>query len=267
MSAISAALLDVRGLEKRFDGVVAAKNVSLGLARGEMLALIGPNGAGKSTVFNMIGGQLLPDAGRVTLDGANITGMPARRIVRAGVGRTFQIAQTFVSMTVAENVAVALHSLNGQSLRMLSSAARLGRGEAIKLLSIVGMEASADKPIRELAYGDIKRVELAIALAGAPKLLLMDEPTAGMAPAERSVLMGLTRRLARERGVGVLFTEHDMDAVFGFADRILVLVRGEIIAQGHPDLIRDDARVREVYLGDLGSEAAAQARVGARSAP
>lgn len=253
------ALLDVRGLTKRFGGVVAARDVTFEVARGEMLALIGPNGAGKSTTFNMVGGQLKPDAGTVALDGEDITGMPAQRIVRAGAGRTFQIAQTFVSMTVAENVGVALQAATARSYDMFGRARHILRDEALALLATVGMSDSADRAVRELAYGDIKRVELAIALAGAPKLLLMDEPTAGMAPTERTALMDLTRRLAKERGIGVLFTEHDMDAVFGFADRILVLVRGEIIARGDPDAIRRDDRVREVYLGDLGAEAAAAA--------
>ncbi|HRK18394.1 MAG TPA: ABC transporter ATP-binding protein [Hyphomicrobiaceae bacterium] len=252
-------LLEVQDLTKRFGGVVAARGVTFKLERGEMLALIGPNGAGKSTTFNMVGGQTRPDAGHVRLDGIDITGHTPQSIVKAGAGRTFQIAQTFVSMTVAENVGVALHAAAGRSLDMLSRAREALRAEAVGLLDVVGMADSADRPVRTLAYGDIKRVELAIALASKPKLLLMDEPTAGMAPKERSALMALTQRLARERNLGVLFTEHDMDAVFGYADRILVLVRGEIIARGRPNDIRSDARVREVYLGDLGAAAAAAA--------
>ncbi len=181
---------------------------------GKLLAVIGPNGAGKSTIFNMVGGQLVPDSGRVVLAGTDITGLAPRRIWRLGVGRTFQVAQTFVSMTVAENVQMALISRNRRTRAWWPDAAGLYREEALALLERVGMDANADRPCSELAYGDVKRVELAIALAGAPKLLLMDEPTAGMAPKERAQLMQLTAGIARERSIGVLFTEHDMDAVF-----------------------------------------------------
>jgi branched-chain amino acid transport system ATP-binding protein len=242
-------LLEVDALTKSFGGVAAARGISFTLEAGKLLAIIGPNGAGKSTLFNMLGGQLAPDSGRVLLAGEDVTNRPPRRIWRLGVGRTFQVAQTFVSMTVAENVQMALLSLNGRTRNAWSSAADLYRDEAIGLLDGVGMAADADRPSRELAYGDVKRVELAIALAGAPKLLLMDEPTAGMAPRERAQLMQLTGTIARERRIGVLFTEHDMDAVFGHADDILVLVRGEIIAKGKPADVRANARVREVYLG------------------
>jgi branched-chain amino acid transport system ATP-binding protein len=242
-------LLVADGLNKAFGGVVAARNVSFALEAGKLLAVIGPNGAGKSTIFNMLGGQLAPDSGRVLLAGEDITGHPPRAIWRHGVGRTFQVAQTFVSMTVAENVQMALISVNGRTRDAWSPATDLYRDAAIGLLDRVGMAAAADRPSRELAYGDVKRVELAIALASAPKLLLMDEPTAGMAPRERSQLMQLTATIAREQKIGVLFTEHDMDAVFGHADDILVLVRGEIIAKGKPAEVRANARVREVYLG------------------
>jgi branched-chain amino acid transport system ATP-binding protein len=242
-------LLSVEGLNKAFGGVVAARNVTFALEAGQMLAVIGPNGAGKSTLFNMVGGQLVPDAGRVVLAGQAISGLAPRRIWRLGVGRTFQVAQTFVSMTVAENVQMALVSLNGRTRAWWPEATGLYREEAIDLLERVGMAADAGRPSSELAYGDVKRVELAIALAGAPKLLLMDEPTAGMAPRERGDLMALVHAIAREQRIGVLFTEHDMDAVFAHADSILVLVRGEIIAAGRPEDIRGNARVREVYLG------------------
>jgi branched-chain amino acid transport system ATP-binding protein len=247
-------LLSVEGLNKSFGGVVAASNVTFAVEAGRLLAVIGPNGAGKTTIFNMVGGQLQPDSGRVLLGGQPITGLAPRRIWRLGVGRTFQIAQTFVSMTVAENVQMALISLNGHTRDCWSAATDLYRAEALALLDRVGMAADAERPSRELAYGDVKRVELAIALAGAPKLLLMDEPTAGMAPRERAQLMQLAATIARERRIGVLFTEHDMAAVFGHADDILVLVRGEIIARGRPEEVRANARVREVYLG--GSAAA-----------
>jgi len=243
-------LLAVERLSKSFGGVTAAREVSFGLEAGKLLAIIGPNGAGKSTIFNMVGGQLAPDAGRVLLAGHDITAAPARRIWRLGVGRTFQIAQTFVSMTVAENVQMALISRHGRTRAFWPSAHALYRDEALALLERLTLRADADRPCSELAYGDVKRVELAIALAGAPKLLLMDEPTAGMAPGERAQLMQLVAGIARERAIGILFTEHDMDAVFGHADRVIVLVRGEIIIAGSPQEVRADRQVRRAYLGE-----------------
>lgn len=253
-------LLAVERLNKRFGGVVAAKDVTFALQPGEMLAIIGPNGAGKSTTFNMVGGQLRPDSGSVLLAGQDITGQPPRQVCRLGVGRTFQVAQTFLSMSVAGNVQMALIAHHGRTRDVLADAGTLYRAEALALLARVGMEADADRPIGELAYGDVKRVELAIALAAAPRLLLMDEPTAGMAPRERASLMQLTANIAREAGIGVLFTEHDMDAVFAHADRILVLVRGEVIAEGPPDQVRANPEVQRVYLGTTGHKAALRAR-------
>ena len=253
-------LLVVEGLHKSFGGVVAARNVSFALSAGEMLAIIGPNGAGKSTTFNLVGGQLRPDAGRVTLAEQDITGLPPREICRFGVGRTFQVAQTFLSMSVIENVQMALIAHAGRTRDVMAKAATLYREQALALLGRVGMAEEADRPIGELAYGDVKRVELAIALAGDPRLLLMDEPTAGMAPRERAALMRLTAEIARAGGIGVLFTEHDMDAVFAHADRILVLVRGEIIAAGTPEDVRANAEVKRVYLGASGHKAALRAR-------
>jgi branched-chain amino acid transport system ATP-binding protein len=242
-------LLAVEGLCKRFGAVTAARDMSFTVAPGELLALIGPNGAGKSTVFNMVGGQLEPDAGRVVLAGEDITRLDARRRFRRGIGRTFQVAQTFASMTVVENVQMALISRAGETRRLLRPAAALHREEALAALDQAGMADAADRPSSTLAYGDVKRVELAVALASNPKLLLMDEPTAGMAPGERAALMELTARVARERGIGVLFTEHDMDSVFAHASRILVLVRGEIVAGGSAEEVRANPRVREAYLG------------------
>jgi branched-chain amino acid transport system ATP-binding protein len=175
--------------------------------------------------------------------------MAPREIWRLGVGRTFQVAAAFASMTVAENVQMALLSHCGELWPMPRWAAKLHREEARELLAWVGMDAQAERLCGELAYGDIKRLELAIALANQPKLLLMDEPAAGMAPSERRALMALTARIAREQSIGVLFTEHDMDVVFGHADRLLVLNRGELIAEGPPAEVRMREDVRAVYLG------------------
>jgi branched-chain amino acid transport system ATP-binding protein len=243
------ALLSVRGLRKAFGGVKAVDDVGFELAAGELLALIGPNGAGKSTCFNMINGQLAPDAGEVLLDGQDIAGRKPREIWRLGVGRTFQVAATYASMTVAENVQMALLSRERQLYRFWPAAALQHRDEAVALLAQVGLAERADAPCATLAYGDIKTVELAVALANRPRLLLMDEPTAGMAPRERNALMALTRRLVKEMGIGVLFTEHSMDVVFAHADRIMVLARGQLIAQGAPEEIRGHPKVAEVYFG------------------
>jgi branched-chain amino acid transport system ATP-binding protein len=241
--------LVVEDLHKSFGGVQAVSGVSLKVAAGELLALIGPNGAGKSTCFNMLNGQLRPDHGRVVLKGEEITGLPPRQVWRRGVGRTFQITATFASMSVLENVQMALLSHRRRLFDLWRPVAQEDPTEALALLARVGMEAQAARPCGVLAYGDLKRVELAIALSNAPALLLMDEPTAGMAPAERIALMELTARIARDSGIAVLFTEHDMDVVFAHADRILVLDRGKPIAEGKPAEVRADPRVREVYLG------------------
>jgi len=243
------AVLEAEGLRKRFGGVEAVRGVSLSVRPGEMLALIGPNGAGKSTCFNMLGGQLRPDAGRVRLAGRDITGCAPRKVWRLGVGRTFQVTATFGSMTVLENVQMALLSHHRRLGSVWAPVARQDRVPAEALLARLGMVDQTDRPCGILAYGDLKRVELAVALANDPKLLLMDEPTAGMAPGERKALMMLTASIARERGIAVLFTEHDMDIVFGHADRVLVLDRGAPIAEGPPEAVRADRRVQEVYLG------------------
>jgi branched-chain amino acid transport system ATP-binding protein len=246
----AANILEVESLSKSYGGVHAVRNVSFGVAAGEIVALIGPNGAGKTTCFNMLNGQISPDAGRITLLGQDTTGRRPRAVWRLGVGRTFQITATFPTMTVRENVQVALASHASKLFNMRLSMPRFARDEAAALLDLVGMGAFGDRPCGELAYGDLKRLELAIALANAPQLLLMDEPTAGMAPKERIELMRLTARIAREKSIGVLFTEHDMDVVFEHAERVLVLNRGMLIAEGSPEAVRRDPQVRAIYLGE-----------------
>jgi branched-chain amino acid transport system ATP-binding protein len=243
------AILQVDGLHKAFGGVQAVADVSFALSAGELLALIGPNGAGKSTCFNMLNGQLVPDNGIARLKGRDIVGLSPRAIWRLGVGRTFQITATFSSLSVRENVQMALYSHAGKLRSLLSRFGAVLGAEADALLDQVGMLDQAARSCGVLAYGDLKRVELAMALANQPRLLLMDEPTAGMAPKERIALMELTARLARARKIAVLFTEHDMDVVFGQADRIIVLDRGTLIAGGTPEEVRNNADVRAVYLG------------------
>ena len=242
-------ILEIKGLTKSFGAIMAVDNVSFGLKKGELLALIGPNGAGKSTCFNMLMGQIKPTAGTILLNDHNITGMPTRVIWRMGVGRTFQITATYASMTVVENVQMALLSYGRNLFSLLPYASQMYRSEAMELLEMVGMAKQAERHCAVLAYGDLKRLELAIALAHKPDVLLMDEPTAGMAPAERVLLMKLTSDLVASQGISVLFTEHDMDVVFAHSHRVMVLNRGKIIADGPVNDIRENLQVQEVYLG------------------
>jgi len=242
-------LLEVAGLTKAYRGVLAVAEVSFSLRAGELLALVGPNGAGKSTCFNMVNGQIPIDAGRVRIAGVDSTGLSPRRIWRLGVGRTFQIAATFHSMTVRENVEVALLSHAGWRRTLLGRAHTFG-DQANEILERVGLSAFAERPAGVLAYGDVKRLELGLALANRPKLLLMDEPAAGMAPNERMALMRLVTTMVQAEKIGVLFTEHDMDFVFDNADRVMVLNRGRLIANGSPAEVRNNPEVRAVYLGE-----------------
>lgn len=241
--------LVVKGLSKSFGGVKAVTNVGFEVRKGELLALIGPNGAGKSTCFNMLNGQLKADSGSIKLFGEEIIGLEPRQVWRKGVGRTFQIAATFTSMTVIENVQMALISHHKRLLSMLPFAGSLYKEEAYELLELVSMQDQAERSCGMLAYGDVKRLELAIALANDPQILLMDEPAAGMAPNERIALMQLTADIVKEKDISVLFTEHDMDVVFSHADRVMVLNRGELIALGLPSEIRENEEVQSIYLG------------------
>ena len=242
-------VLRVAKLCKAYGGVQAVCEVSFGLAQGELLALIGPNGAGKTTCFNLLNGQIAADSGSAEFEGRSLIGLRPRQIWRLGVGRTFQITATFSSMSVRENVQVALLNYHGRLNSLATLTARQHADEAMDLLARVGITEQAERPCAVLAYGDLKRVELAIALANRPRLLLMDEPTAGMAPSERIALMQLTADLARASDIAVLFTEHDMDVVFAHADRILVLNRGRLIAEGKPEEVRANQEVQDVYLG------------------
>ena len=231
------AMLQAVDLAKRFGGLSAVDGVSFTLEPGTITALIGPNGAGKTTLFNMLGGASTPSDGRILFAGDDITGLPPHRRARIGIGRTFQTAAVFRSMTVAENITSALLAVRGHA------------GDATALLDATGIGAHAASQVSSLSYGDVKRLELAMTLAARPKLLLLDEPTAGMAAAERRRIMETITALADDHDVTMLFTEHDMDAVFGFASRVLVLDQGRLIADGPPDAVRADPLVQSVYLG------------------
>jgi branched-chain amino acid transport system ATP-binding protein len=225
------------------------RDVSFAVAPGEVVAMIGPNGAGKTTCFNLIHGELAADRGEVLLEARPVLGLAPHAIARRGVGRTFQVAATFASMTVRESIALALAARDGRDGATLSGllAPTSDRGDA--LLVRLRIDDLADAHCATLAYGDAKRLELALALAGSPRLLLMDEPTAGMTPRSRRDLMTLATELARRDDVAVLFTEHDMDIVFAFAQRVIVLDRGTIIAAGPPEAIRANRDVQAAYLG------------------
>lgn len=243
------ALLEISGLRRSFGGVAALRGVSFSLQPAEILALIGPNGAGKSTCFNLIGGQLRPDGGQVWLDGAEITGLPAHSLARRGLARSFQVGAAFASMSVLENAQTACAAAAGTYWRGWLPAGATHRAAATELLAQVGLDHRATDAAASLTHGEVKRLELAMCLAGAPRLLLLDEPTAGMSAAERAAIVVLIRTLAAARSLSVLFTEHDMDTVFGIADRVIVLAQGEVLASGTPSAIRADPAVREAYLG------------------
>jgi branched-chain amino acid transport system ATP-binding protein len=243
-------VLETRGLSKSFGGVRAVSGVDLAMPRGEIRALIGPNGAGKTTFFNMLTGQLIADAGEVRFKGERLSGLPPHAVWRRGVSRTFQITATFATLTALDNVRVGRLSHLGKTYSMLESSRGLQADEARALLDQVGLAEQADRVAAVLAYGDLKKLELAVALANDPEVLLLDEPTAGMAPAERGALMALAERIARARGLTVLFSEHDMVVVFSVADRIMVLHQGRVIAEGPPAAVRADAQVQRVYLGE-----------------
>jgi len=245
-------LLRVENLVRRFGGIIATDNLSLEFARGELHAIIGPNGAGKTTLISQLIGQLRPSTGSIRFAGEDITHLPAWRRSRLGLARSFQITSLLRDFTAADNVALAAQARDGHSFRFWGNARkeRQLRDEAQSALARVGLGHRGEALVSELSHGEQRELELAVALANRPRLLLMDEPTAGMAPRERIELMRLTARIAREQSIGVLFTEHDMDVVFEHADRILVLNRGTVIAEGPPEEVRRNREVRAIYLGE-----------------
>ena len=247
---MTAEILATSKLSRSFGGVRAVNDVSLGVPKGQLRAIIGPNGAGKTTLFNLLTGQLRCDAGRIFFRGADITGRPPHYLCRNGLARTFQINSVFLSATVFENVQLALLAHRGKTWNPLAAARRLMLGETEALLERLGLADEADKPAGTLSYGDRRRLEVALALACEPELLLLDEPTSGMSVSEKPALVQLIQEIVKEKGVTTVLIEHDMDVVFSVSDRITVMHQGAVIAEGTPDEIQANARVQEVYLGE-----------------
>ncbi len=244
------AILEVSDLRKSFGALVAVDGLTMSMPQGEIRALIGPNGAGKTTFFNLLTGHLKPDAGSIRLRGEVITSMRPYRIWRRGMSRTFQIPAFFSSMTVFENVQMAVISHLRLTNRFYVPRGGKGREKVMVILERVGLKGIAGEVSGHLSYGDLKKLELAVALANDPEVLLLDEPAAGMAPAERHALMALVRTIARETNLTIMFTEHDMDVVFSVAERVTVMHQGRLVADGTPEEVRSDPTVRRVYLGE-----------------
>jgi branched-chain amino acid transport system ATP-binding protein len=246
----------VAGLYKYFDGVRAADGVELTVQPGEFRAIIGPNGAGKSTFFNLVTGFIVPDRGRIEFAGRDITGVPPYRLFRQGISRTFQITNIFADLTVLENVEVALLSHHRRLLDLFNRAAGAYPDECRRLLDLVGLTGQEARAAGTLSHGDQKRLELAVALVNRPRLLLLDEPTAGMAAQERLAAIRMVHDIATELALTVIFTEHDMQVVFAVADRVTVLHQGRILTEGLPEQVRNSREVQDIYLGELsGAEA------------
>jgi ABC-type branched-subunit amino acid transport system ATPase component len=249
-------LLAIEGATKRFGGLVAVDDVNLTVRRGSIHAIIGPNGAGKTTFFNLVTGLMQPDAGRIVLDGGDVTGMAPWRLVKRGVGRSFQQTNLFWTLSSLMNVVLAGSAARGEASRVVGGHSPDVQARACELLGLVGLRDFANVEARELSHGDQRSLEIATALAVESRLLLLDEPTAGLSPTETKAAVALIRKIAREQELTVLFVEHDMEVVFGIADWITVLHRGSVLADGTPAAIRANPEVQRAYLGEVDKEAA-----------
>ncbi|HEX4112520.1 MAG TPA: ABC transporter ATP-binding protein [Stellaceae bacterium] len=252
MNPSEAPILEIRDVAKSFGGFRAVNGVSLTLQTGEKRALIGPNGAGKTTLFNLVSGRLHADTGAILYLGHPIQTLPPHRICRLGIARTFQITSIYPQLSALANVQVALFARSQRARSLFRDAASSDTEEAMAALRDVGLHEIASSVSGELSYGDQKRLELAVALALKPKLLLLDEPTAGVESGTRRAIVDLIKRLCAEHGLTLLFCEHDMEAVFNIADRITVLHQGAILVEGDPAEVRRNEAVRAVYLGHGG---------------
>ncbi|RKJ95159.1 ABC transporter ATP-binding protein [Alicycliphilus denitrificans] len=246
----SSLVLKASHLKKSFGAFTATNDVSFEVHAGDSLAIIGPNGAGKSTLFDLLTGRKTPDAGSVELFGEPVTHLPPWQRVKRGIGRSFQVSSVFKSYTALENVQTGLMVSSGQSWSLLGRAASTRRDEALAVLGKVGLAAKRDVPAGDLSYGDQRTLELAVALSTRPRLLLLDEPTAGMGREESRECLGLIREIAEREQLPIVFVEHDMDIVFSFATRVMVLVAGEVLIDDQPQAVRGDARVKEAYFGE-----------------
>ncbi len=244
-------MLRVEGLVKSFDDFIAVNGATLTVQKGEIAAVIGPNGAGKTTLFNLITGQLKRDRGKILFKGEDISGWAPYQICQKGIGRSFQIANIFPRLTVFENVQVGLISRLGKSPNFVSRAKNIGREEVTEILATVGLSSQADSMAGTLSYGDQRIMEIAIAMASRPSLLLLDEPTAGMGPQETLTTGQLIKSLTQKHGLTILLVEHDMEVVFSVSDVIVVMHQGEAIAMGKPQEIRENEKVVKIYLGDV----------------
>jgi branched-chain amino acid transport system ATP-binding protein len=246
-------VLQVETLKKYFGGVHAVENVSLQLKEGEVRAVIGPNGAGKTTFFNIISGKYPPTSGKVLLRGMDITGLPPYRVSRLGLGKSFQVTNIFQSLTVFENIQAAVISFTGKGGNFFTPVHRFKEIDegVMEIVKAVDLGGKVNRPSISLSHGEQRHLEIGLALAGRPKILLLDEPTAGMTPYESTLTMELIKRLVREKGVTILFAEHDMDVVFSVADRITVMHQGRVIMEGIPEEIKQNKEVKDIYLGRL----------------
>jgi branched-chain amino acid transport system ATP-binding protein len=243
-------IFKVTHLSKSFGGLIATNNVDYEMTKGELSAIIGPNGAGKSTFFNLLTGYHKVDAGEVRYKGRDITNWPPHRIVRLGISRAFQVSNIYPALTTYENIRQAILAQQKRTLSFFTPAERLAKQETHELLQTAGLSENADILAGNLSQGDKKRLELAIALGSKPDLVFLDEPTAGMSGEETQETMKLVERLNREMGLTILFTEHDMSVVFGYARRLTVLHQGTIIAQGTPEEVRANESAQRIYLGE-----------------
>jgi len=243
-------LLNVEGLSKSFGALTAVRGVNFKVQEKEQVAIIGPNGAGKSTFFNLLTGYFPADSGKVLFNGEDLTRLSSDQIIRRGVGRSFQIVNIYPETSVFESIQMTLLAARRKSYNLFSSAEKMYREDTERILEAVGLVKLADVPGGSLSHGDKKRVEIGMVLALKPKLVLLDEPTAGMAPEERTATMALVKELAEKEKLTMIFTEHDMSIVFAWAKRIAVMYQGSIIADGKPEEIKENPEVRKVYLGE-----------------
>lgn len=242
-------MLRIEALQKSFDGFMAVAGANLSVSAGEVVAVIGPNGAGKTTLFHLITGQLKPDAGKIAFKGENIVGLAPHRICRKGISRSYQVVNIFNRLTVFENVQVAVLSRRRKTFNLFRPAQTMAVSETREILDSVGLLDKEAMISGSLSHGDQKVLEIAVALGNRPELLILDEPTAGMSPEETAVTLALMKRLSNERGLTILFCEHDMGLVFSFATQIMVMQQGSTIIQDVPEKVRNNPQVRKAYLG------------------